>query len=102
MNKNTTLWLDTGIHPDLSNVSCGTDKALELLVGDFMHVHVERVHIHGPLRALAVCRDAWVVRPHQELSSRYQHHLQAVNKVHYKVGGGPDLLGLKNVTGLNG
>lgn len=95
--------LDTVIYPHLSNVSCGIDKALELLVSDFVDVHVEGVNKHQPLRALAICRDAWVVCPHQELSSRNQHHLRAVNKLHCKQTNGPmNLLRLKKVTELKG
>lgn len=63
----------------LSNVPCGIDKTLELLVSDFVDVHVEGVYIDEPLRALAICRDAWVVRPHQKLLSRNQHHLTVTN-----------------------
>ena len=63
------------IIPYFGNISCGIDKALELPVSDFLDIHVERVHMHQPLRAFSICRDAWVVCSHQELSSRNQHRL---------------------------
>lgn len=59
----------------LSNVSRGIDETLKLLVSNFVDVHVEGVYIDQPLRALTVGRDAWVVRPHEELASRNQQHL---------------------------
>lgn len=63
----------------LSNVSRGIDKTLKLLVSNFVDVHVEGVYIDQPLRTLAVGRDAWVVCPHEELSSRNQQHLTGQN-----------------------
>lgn len=66
----------------LSDVPCGTDEALELSVGYFMNVHVERVHVHRPLWALAICSDARLVCSHQKLSSRNPRHLWAALKCH--------------------
>lgn len=72
------------IYPYLGDVSCGIGEGLELLVGDFLDVHVEGVHVHQPLRALAICRDGWAVCSHQELSSRNLHHLYAGNTFYYE------------------